>query len=517
MSGRIALPTRKRLAGLRPGQRPPDAVWPAGRLVVPVAACLIVTLVVALFLVQCSGSRRAATASPNTTVTVSADDVLGRFEKPSWYQNQSGPTRLLNPRNLQLVDELNVRLVRVWALPKGYYNAATGRYDFDFTAADGSTAYEYFDQAVSYADRMLVNLGECDPSILTLSNPGTCRAVLRAGLLAYKKRYPSIQYIELFNEPDKIWTVPPSDWIGLSVDDYYQWYRIGYSVVNDVNRELHPAAPLRIGGPAAATFDVPFLQGFLDRYARDPDPEKRLDFLSYHQYQRQEDPARVATEKSTVRGWLSDRGLGPDIPVFVTECGVFPGTTGGPSLDADLLTQAAAMETLAYYYMNSHMDLVMNWVFRHPDNPRKSMFVSDGDGKVYPYFNLVKMQSMMKRQRIAARSDGLSQQGIGVNALATMDGTGIAVLATNYQWVDGRESHLVSLNVERLPGELAHRSLRVDRYLIDATTSNYAHDLASSQLRRVARQTVRGGAGIGTVFRLKPNALALIVIKPASG
>jgi hypothetical protein len=493
---------------------PLNAHWPAGWFVVPVAACMLITLSAALYIVACSGPRGTAEASPSSTVTVSAGQNLGRFEKPSWYQNQSGPTGLLTPRNLQLVDDLHVRVVRVWALPRGYYDVATGGYDFDFTASDGSTAYQYFDQAASYADRMLVNLGECDHSILTLADPDQCRAVLRAGLLAYKRRYPSIQYIELFNEPNKTWTIPPGGWEGLSLDDYYQWYRVGYSVVNEVNRELRPAVPLRIGGPAAASFDVPFLRGFLDRYARDRDPQKRLDFISYHQYQRRADPARVGTEKSTVQGWLIDRGISPNTPVFVTEAGVFPGTASGTEFGADLLTQAAAMETLAYYYIDSQMDMVMNWVFKHPENQRKSMFVSGADDKVYPYFNLVKMQSLMKRDRIAARLEGLSPDGIGVNALATIDETGVAVLATNYQWTDGHDSHVVSLKVEDLPGKLANRPLRIDRYIVDATTSNYAHDPATSALRRVARDIVPAGTGVETSFRLEPNAIALVVLTP---
>ena len=111
-------------------------------------------------------------------------------------------------------------------------------------------------------------------------------------------------------------------------------------------------------------FDEPFLRGFLDRYARDPDPDKRLDFLSYHQYKHAADPAAVGAEKQTVRRWLDERGLDPDTPVFVTEYGVFPGDTGGPSLTEDLLTQAAAMQTLAYYYANSGMDAAMHELVR---------------------------------------------------------------------------------------------------------------------------------------------------------
>jgi hypothetical protein len=50
----------------------------------------------------------------------------------------------------------------------------------------------------------------------------------------------------------------------------------------------------------------------------------------------------------------------------------------------------------------------------------------------------------------------------------------LAVLTTNYQGSGGEASHIVSLQVDRLPPRLAHRRLQLDRYLIDSTHSNYA-------------------------------------------
>jgi hypothetical protein len=68
-----------------------------------------------------------------------------------------------------------------------------------------------------------------------------------------------------------------------------------------------------------------------------------------------------------------------------------------------------------------------------------------------------------------------------------------------------------------LPAQLAHQRLRLDRYLIDSTTSNDAHDPASSDLQRVERRTVSAGATVHTTFRLEPNALSLVVLTPTSG
>jgi hypothetical protein len=144
------------------------------------------------------------------------------------------------------------------------------------------------------------------------------------------------------------------------------------------------------------------------------------------------------------------------------------------------------------------------------------MFVSGVDGALYPYGNLVTMQSMMKDQRVPATSDGVSPTGIGVNALATVGSSDAAVLTTNYQGSRGEASHVVSLYVDRLPPRLAHRRLQVDRYLVDSTHSNYAHDPSSSTLERVERRIVRADDGIQTAFRLEPNAVTLVVISTNS-
>jgi hypothetical protein len=500
--------------------RPPPARLPrrAARVRALVAAGVGTLLTAALAISALAGDTPPPTVpgAAEAVVRVSADRVLGRFDNPARYQNQSGPTSPLGPRDLELVDALDVRLARVWLLPRGYYNAESERYDFDFAAQDGARTYRYLDQVAGYAHELMANLGECAPELMTLDDPAECRRVLRDGLAAYKRRYPAIRYVELFNEPNKSWRVPDGHWEGLTAEAYYRWYRIGYSVVNEINRELRPAVPLRIGGPAAASFDEQFLLGFLDRYARDRNPAKRLDFLSYHQYRHAADPARVGTEKPTVRRWLAERGLDPDTPVFVTEYGVFPGAAAGRSPGGDLLTQAAAMQTLACYYGASGMDAALHWVFRHPSNPRKSMFVSGVDGGVHPYYNLVRMQSMMREWRVAATSDDLSPAGLGVNAVATTDDDGVAVLATNYQWITGHATARVALRID-LPAGLRHRSLRLERYLIDSATSNYAHDPASSTLQRVEQRTVIAGSTIDATFRLEPNALSLLVVTPLLG
>jgi hypothetical protein len=403
-------------------------------------------------------------------------------------------------------------VVRAWLKPDVYHDEVTGSYDF-------TSVYDHFTQITGYSDQLFVNVEQCDRSLMDLNSPQKCRAVLKAGIKHYKQRYPSLRYIEVFNEPDKNWAVRPDEKPALSVEEYYQWYRIAYSVVNEVNSELDPQVRLAVGGPVTYQFNETYLKAFLDRFAADTNTAKRLDFISYHDYGRRANPATVQAAKATIQDWLVARGLNRATPVVVSEYGVFPGgpetTSGqGTTFSDDLLTQAAAMATLGNFYVRGSTDMPMHWVLNHPTNERKSMFVDEVDGAVHPYYNVVRMQRMLKRTRVKAESTAVSPAGIGINALATRDDTGVAVLATNYQWTTGTTAYEATVDIRNLGARFSGMSVLVERYLVDARTSNYAHDPAKSGLQRVQRYTLPAGSTPSISFPLAPNAVSLLVLTP---
>ncbi|MFI6821781.1 hypothetical protein ACIBJE_12635 [Micromonospora sp. NPDC050187] len=461
------------------------------------------------------GAGTAPTHGTTALVTVDAGATRGPLNNPAFYHNQAGPSTLLGPGDLRLVEDLRPTLTRVWSAPAAYHDPATDRYDYDPVAPQGGggTMYGYLDQVSGYSGVMMLNVDQCRQELMTTAEPQRCRDVLKNGIRHYKQRYPGLRYVEIFNEPDRPWKTRPDEPRAMPAAEYYDWYRLGYRIVNEVNAELRPEHPLRVGGPVTHTFNEKYLREFLDLYRDDTDPTKRLDFISYHQYQRRDDVAAVAGEKGAVQRWLRERGLDERIPTFVTEYGVFPGGNAGPSFAEDLLTHAAAMAALGYFYVEGGTDMPMHWVFDHSSNDRKSMFVDGTDGAVYPYYNLVRMQRMLKKVRVPAGSDALTPAGLGVNALATRDASGVAVLATNYQWTN-RVTHGVTINVGNLPAEFADRRIRVERYLVDAVTSNYTHDPATSSLQRVERYTLDPADTVGVTFDLTPNAMSLLVLTP---
>jgi len=456
----------------------------------------------------------ATPVPPRTTATVTVDagKDLGTLNNPADYHNQSGPAWLLGPADVTRVAALRPKVVRAWIKPHHYYVAETGEFRFDYLTESGTTVYQYLDQVAAHSDTIVGNFDQCAQDLMRRSDPTECRRVLKAGLLHYKKRYPTLRYIELFNEPDKTWEPSRIEQPAIALDDYYRWYQVGYEVVREVNEELRPELPLEIGGPATYMFNEKYLRGFLDKYAADTNPAKQLAFISYHQYRERARPAVVAKERDTVRDWLAERRLNPDRRIFVTEYGVFPGANKGRTFEADLLVQAAAMATLGRYYTYSGIDMAMHWTYDHLDNERKSMLVDETDGGVYPYYNLVLMQRMLRSRLLPAESTAVDKAGIGVTATASRDDRSVAVLVTNYQWTEGHDAHDVELVVDNLPEVIAGRSVTVERYLVDSRTSNWVHDPASAELQRVENRRAQVGTGTRLSFHLEPNAMTLVVL-----
>ncbi|MEV4532555.1 hypothetical protein AB0J82_01850 [Asanoa sp. NPDC049518] len=493
------------------------------RVAVPVAAVVLAGALAAVAVVATSGdgttppTQQATTPATRKvperpgTVTVDVSHDLGPLSNPADFQNQSGPAYPLGPKDFERVAALDPKVVRAWFKPDHYYDPETREFDFDYPTIDGTTDYDYLDQ-VAAQGTILGNFDQCNQKLMRLDDPAECRWVLKAGLLHYKKRYPSLRYIELFNEPDKTWKPTSIEQPAVPLDDYYSWYQIGYDVVNEVNAELKPGVPLELGGPSSYTFNTSFLKGFLDRYRADTNPAKKLAFLSYHQYKQRERPADVANERDQVRSWLRERKLDENRPVFVTEYGVFPGPNTGTTFEADLLTQAAGMATIGRYYAYSGMDMYLHWVYDHLDNERKSMLVDEVDGDVYPYYNLVLMQRMLGPRLIPSESTILDEAGIGVSALATASDDRIAVLLTNYQWTNGTDAHDVTLALRNLPPALTGGEVSVERYLVDAVTSNRTHDPATQGLQKVEDYDAVLGRSPDLSLHLGVNAMSLVVI-----
>lgn len=368
-------------------------------------------------------------------------------------------------------------------------------------------------------------------------NDLTRRQEMKDHLKAMKQKYPKLRYVEQGNEYDY------NQSKHVSSEQYYSYYRAMYQAVNEVNSELQPAIPLECGGPASSTFNQMWLTRFLDDYAKDKCKDKRLDFISYHGYfvmaddgTRQffkDNPSLVRGQREWVSQQLRQRGLKGNIPVFVTELGIYPGPLADDynNMGVDQLRQAAGMMSLLWWYGREDGILPFNWVLRHPQEGRKDQLVcrdNDGNlieapGKMTPYGNAMKMMAMLGDEQLTVEGTDITG-GKGLYAVATVGGNstagggspsptnGLTILLWNYQGT-GRHAFETELQINNLPKALQDRRVEMKTYLVDAQHCNYNHDPETCNLHPLTTRTMKPLKQLSRKLTLAPNALVLIELK----
>lgn len=382
-------------------------------------------------------------------------------------------------------------------------------YDVKTRTPDYAKWYDYLDTYASRSQSLVVNWrSDYDPLVTggTFSRAQLMSAEV-AMLADYKRHSPTIGYLEAENEPSDIAA-------------YYPKYKFLYQVVNAVNAKGLPGPRIKIGGPTTDIFTTYRIGKFLDLYAEDDGPHKRLDFVSYHQYlintvdgkpwdRLKKDPAVVSTERKQLNAMLADHGMSPR-PALVTETGVFPGSRKTDlGLHADYHIQAAGLAALHYYYLGEKDVTPFHWTVDHPDNDRKDLFADTDTGAARPYYNMVRMQSMLPDTRYKATSDALSAKGIGVYGLAGAEAGRVAVMTWNYQWT-GTTTYDRKIVLSHFSGAFRTSNVLVTRYKIDA-------DLDTGDLKPVEQFVIKprsDGGYTSQTLALRPNELRLLVLTP---
>lgn len=469
-------------------------------------------------------------------VNVDFAGSLGTLRRTERYNNLTRAFRYVDQRDADVAfyndQGLRGAIYRVWIIVDDIHDFGKGTYNY-------AGIDDYLADVSRMSDELLVVLDTRASMGKFNRTPEQIRTPVKTILRYIKQRHPQIRYIEPFNEPDHNLRQY------LTPERLYDYYRVYYQVLNEVNRELSPAKPLLIGGPVTGSCGSPWappgpnnvgwIPRFLDAYAADTDPGKRLDFLSYHAYgffrnQKdcsdyqpiRNDPSILAAQRPRTDEELRKRGLDVNIPSFITETGGYPGPSYDNKQDArpDYLRQAATMASYMYWYLESPKDVPFNWVMRHATEERKDQLITRGgaDRKTMltrtftPYGNQMLMFSKLKAERVAATSSAL-QDGKGVYALATKDGTGAAVMAWNYQQT-GNQPYRVTIDMGRLPPALRGKTLRQRMYRIDDKVSNYWANPATANLQLVSERRIGGRSQHQVALELTPNALQLVMLEP---
>ncbi len=476
---------------------------------------------------ELSGDTPALSAQVN----VDFNTDRGSFLHPERNNNFSSAHNwtVQRPADVAFFNEqgLHGKIYRTWVRTERIYDPATNTYNFD-------EMNTYLTQASLISDEILIVMDTRVAVRDEGKGPDYIRPIIQHIMGELKSRFPKIRYVEAFNEPDHnlAKVVTPE-----RLYDYYIPY---YQAVNAINAEQRPAIPLELGGPAFMQYNRPWMRAFLDRFAADPSPDKRLDFISYHAYGRfpegtgdasgprafhfyKFNPSEVASERSELEAELKARGLDSTIPSFITELGIYP----GPSFDnkddprPDYLIGAAGIASILYWYMDSPHNVPFNWVMRHGAEERKDQLLSRPAAGAEPllntftpYGNSMLMMAQMKDNRVAASSNALSN-GQGIYSLATKDASGAAIMVWNYQHIN-RNSYRVTIAMSEVPKNLRGVPVCQRMYRIDDTVSNYWGNPETANLQLVSAKRIKPHTSHSFTVDLTPNAMQLITFEPES-
>ncbi|WP_321473893.1 hypothetical protein [uncultured Paludibaculum sp.] len=473
------------------------------------------------------GAGLAVAQTADFSFKLDAARVAGPWRRVDLYPNTS--LRNAPPPELAATVEREYgrpKIVRVWLPLDDMWDYRTGQYTFNFqcgkdTYKDDHIKYKYdrdhitettvhfedYMRAFSqHSDELLLNVRRYEREVvdgrITMAQ---WKEVVKTGLLRYKKMFANLRYLEVLNEY----------WIGefgkLDDDQYYAFYRVGYEIVNEVNQELKPALPLLVGGPCVV--GKPFRQEdpdarpdqgnqgqrmyrFLDNYARDRNPAKKLDFISFHDYGLKSNVAAIADYQSIIQGWLRKLALPEDLPLFETEIGV-----AGPVPDAaENLRQATGVSSFFYYTRHNPNHYLFPWVLYH--NPIQLSLVQFAAGlKMAPFGAAMKMWSMHKGNEVLCQRQ---DSGVGGPlAVASMDGSSLVVQTWNYS----DKPVNVEIALRGLPARLS-AGTQLRQYLVDAEHSNcIGHAGTPCELQMVNQSS--GTTPESLKVKLEPHALAL--------
>ncbi len=219
----------------------------------------------------------------NIAVTVDCSKQQGTLYRFEQANTTSVSSPIPGEKSRTWLKALNHKVVRVWIQLRFVKNKGYNyKYDSGAPLEDALTFYS------SISDSLLVCLSAYTG---TTASPMPDRGVkfqnfVRDVVIYYKTKFPKIKYIQVGNEPDYSEDGKPE-----TMEEYYPVYKDYYKGIKAANDHFGLIAPkdriLISNGPFTAINDfaketLPYTNDFFKKYAADTDPDKRLDFFSFH-------------------------------------------------------------------------------------------------------------------------------------------------------------------------------------------------------------------------------------------
>ncbi|MEB5967383.1 hypothetical protein [Comamonas testosteroni] len=528
----------------------------------------VLSVAAALLIAGCGGDDSSpAVTNESTVISVDYAQSQGSLLRSEKYNNLH-TTSVTVPQRAGDIAYLNSNglhgaIYRVWLNSPNEAKVPPCVEDIDSVPAANKPCTlnppfeSYLSDADKAADQILGNLRlNGAPTFMSDGGPDAAVANIERILLAIKKAHPKLTYIEGWNEPDEPGTkIKPTE--------VYPYYASVYKAVNNVNKQLAAVSnsykPIKVGGPAFYYFNKSWFSAFFDGYAADTNPDKKLDFISYHAYVDVDNdgkikrlstkPRFVAGQRAELENMLRARGISTNIPSYVTETGIYP----GPSCDmcdrTDYARGAAGVASLHYWFANESNTYPFNWLTRQRQGGLKDQFVTKNPVGPYanatyqqlwqsydpvptntftPFGNMLLMKSMMKGNRVSAGSNRLSDEGIGVYAMAAEDSTGASMMVWNYQGCKPSEgatptmvcpstAYPSTISATNLPSSIRYKKVRERVFAVDQKNSNYFTDPSRAKLQEISNKSIYLGDSYKSNLVIEPNGIYLILLESVDG
>jgi hypothetical protein len=446
-------------------------------------------------------------------VVVNADSQLGPVMRLARASTHSTSSPLPGEATRAYMQSLDHDVVRTWIQTRYVYNKGAIDYNYKYESSDvgAEDALRFY---ATTGKSVLIALSAYNATAAwPLPTGAAFEQFLTQTLVYYKSRYPNVRYVQVGNEPDA------ND---ETMATYYPIYRQYYRAVNAANAELGLTGDDRIlisNGPFTSnvTNMIRYAEPFFAAFAADADPDKKLDFFSFHVYGETDRPLELLTARQRIDAAMQARGL-PAIPVFVSEYGVF----GGSSLPvrftrAELVTlQPAGQLTKAFYLYEGGVDRVFNWAIFHSSLQMKSQVADVQTAVRYPYGNALLLAKELSDRgtRIAASSKAIDAKGLGTHVLASMDKDGIAILVWNFNWrLTTPAPKEFSILVKNIPRSVVGGgTMRQTVYMIDPKTNNVYVNPAQTTLEPTSSEDVDVDSTLRIPMQMEPYSVALVVL-----
>jgi hypothetical protein len=334
--------------------------------------------------------------------------------------------------------------------------------------------YDYLTAFGKHSDEVMLTIRRYERDILDGKLGVTMedwKEIFKNAVIHYRRICPNLRYIEVCNE------YALKGFIGCTAEEYYGFYKTAYQAVNEANEELglKDESRMLVGGPAVTGDIVGKMDSFFENFSKDTCPDKRLDFISWHEYGKSYQG--TALREGQVQHLLAQKGIPTNKPMFVTEHDPVHGKLGSHELN--LVNGAGLVKSQYFASVYSPGVTIMPWVQYHIREIQTQFMWFDGPNepdttaeqlRMLPAGCSMKLLSMHKDWEIAV-DNGLERDEL---VLASVQNDGLAVHAINYG--DPRDVRIQLDELPRVFTDLQAGRLRFVKYLIDETHSNGVTD-----------------------------------------